>query len=292
MATFEKHCDIRCDTHGRYSKVVYSTDPLACPTFLHMHDPNGSCIPEQMSTSSLIIKHQVPTTQKWEYFYLTASLCIIDGHHTEDARDYRPMRLGRCVPVGMRISYPINFDEEDDEDVENDKKAIELVHVHKHTGETQEAFDQRMSAVSDLRPFPPVSLSSLDCQLPGINEIKTPYNRQRERQVLSIARYQDEFLIPTSSKFMNDGIRSYWEVAVGEVEDRDRKLTGSDLGSLVYGYSRETNTTDGKFSPAVGKRMGIVDSFKVDNQGRYVTVRLWSFVIEVLEERFRDLFDR
>ncbi|KAI3321694.1 hypothetical protein HD806DRAFT_145002 [Xylariaceae sp. AK1471] len=305
MQDFEKSCDIRCDVQGirfAYPKVVYSTDPQACPTFLHMHDDNGSCMPDTISTSSLIIKHHVPVTNKWEYFYLTANLCPITAHGTDDARSWRPMRLGRCVPVGMKVAYPQNFDFLSD--IEG---HIELVHVHKLKNESQEAFDQRMSTVSSAEVPTPILLSDLKPQLESVEETKKTWQQWKKTRnqekagktmpPVAIRRHQEAPYMPMEYRLRcYDGIWSL-DMSTNVCAQGAVKLTGSDIGCLLVRYnSQGSGITDGNTPlelsvQLISKIVGIVELISLDDKEKWhVVVRHMSAVVPDLERRFEALF--
>ncbi|TGJ83488.1 hypothetical protein E0Z10_g5275 [Xylaria hypoxylon] len=288
MQAFDESCDIRCDVKGirlHHPRVVYSTDPMACPTFLHMHNNKGFCMPDTISTSSLIIKHQAPTTNEWEYFYLTSDLKPPRGHGTDDTQEYRPMRLGRCVPVGMKVKYPDNFR------LGKFQEVIELVHIHKHENESQEAFNRRMS-IKGFNQRPPVSLGDLSAQVTSIEEIQTAYkkwhasSREGRRPSITIERYQQTLYTPTS--YTSNGEDEYYhlQIPIDEVGPGVSKLAGSDNGSLVCEWGQEVGTIG---NPG-GKILGIVESLSTWTTVDYAVVQPMLFVVEDLRDRLYALF--
>ncbi|KAI0433039.1 hypothetical protein F5Y09DRAFT_108574 [Xylaria sp. FL1042] len=288
MQAIEKDCNIRCDVKGvrlHHPRVVYSTDPLACPTFLHMHNDKGYCMPDTISTSSLIIKHRAPTTNNWEYFYLTADLNPPRGHGSDDTQRYRPMRLGRCVPVGMKVDYPDAFDPR------SFQEAIELVHIHKQNNESQEAFDRRMSMVN-FKQQAPVSLRDLSSQVTSIEDIQRAYKKWRASKKeggipsLAIVRYQQTVYMPRNYTVNGEDKYYHLQIPLGEAGSAVVDLAGSDNGSLVYERGHATDA-EGK---ATGKILGIVESLSTWTTVDYVIVQPMSFVVEDLRNRLCALF--
>ncbi|KAI0904577.1 hypothetical protein F4824DRAFT_454647 [Ustulina deusta] len=288
MQALDKSCDIRCDVKGvrlHHPRVVYSTDPMACPTFLHMHNDKGYCMPDTISTGSLIIKHRAPTTNNWEYFYLTSDLRPPQGHGTDDTQKYRPMRLGRCVPIGMKVKYPAAFKSREFQEV------VELVHVHKQKNESQEAFNERMSMAS-FNQRPPVSLQDLSSQVTSIEEIQTAYKKwaasKQQGRIPSIAieRYQQTLYMPMS--YASNGEDEYYhlQIPIGDSGSGGVMLAGSDNGSLVHEWGQETGTA-GK---PTGKILGIVESLSTWSMVDYAVVQPMFFVVEDLRNRLYVLF--
>ncbi|KAI0977254.1 hypothetical protein F4678DRAFT_7369 [Xylaria arbuscula] len=289
MQTIEKSCDIWCDMKGvrlHHPRVVYSTDPLACPTFLHMHDDRGYCMPDTISTSSLIIKHRAPVTNTWEYFYLTSDLNPPQGHGSDDTRKYRPMRLGKCVPVGMKINYSDNGNSKEFQ------AAITLVHVHRQKNESQEDFIRRMS-LTNFKQRPPISLRELSSQVTSIEEIQATYKRwcafKAEMRLPSIAieRYQQTTFTPTS--YTTNGEDKYYhlKIPLADVGSGGMKLSGSDNGSLVHEWGQEMGGTAGK---PLGKILGIVESMSTWSTTDYAVIQPMIFVVEILHHRLNILF--
>ncbi|KAI1421361.1 hypothetical protein F5Y12DRAFT_34969 [Xylaria sp. FL1777] len=290
MQAIEKSCDIKCDVNGvrlHHPRVVYSTDPLACPTFLHMHDDKGYCMPDTISTSSLIIKHRAPTTNNWEYFYLTSDLNPPQGHGTDDTQKYRPMRLGRCTPVGMKVKYPDSYK------LREFHEFIELVHVHKQKNESQSAFLGRM-AMASFEQRSPVSLRDLSSQVTSIEEIQKTYNKWRaskqEGRIPSIAieRYQQTLYTPTIYTADGKGEDYHLQIPICGSDSGDIKLAGSDNGSLVHEWGQE----DGTAGKPSGKILGIVESLSTWSTVDYAVIQPMLFVIEDLRERLYVLFQR
>ncbi|KAF2971732.1 hypothetical protein GQX73_g1909 [Xylaria multiplex] len=277
MQALKETCDIGCNTQG----VVYSTDPLACPTFLHMHNDKGFCIPDSISTGSLIIKHRSPITNEWEYFYLTSNLAPLPGHGTNDAQEYRPMRLGRCVPVGMKVKYPASFQ------LLDFHQLIELVHIHKHKNESQEAFNERMS-IASFKKQPPVSIGDLSSQVESIQEIQIAYNKwlasgQKGREPwFAVERYQQTPYTPTCLTSKGEDKDYYLKIMTKDAGPGVIGLAGSDNGSLVRKWGPEF--------PNGGKILGIVESLDTWCTEQYAVVQPMSFVVEDLHDRIFALF--
>ncbi|KAI1312941.1 hypothetical protein F5Y03DRAFT_339782 [Xylaria venustula] len=289
MQTIDKNCAIRCDIKGvrlHHPRVVYSTDPLACPTFLHMHDDNGYCIPDTISTSSLIIKHRAPVTNTWEYFYLTSDLSPPQGHGSDDTRKFRPMRLGKCVPVGMEINYS------DDNNSKQFQEVIALVHIHRQTNESQENFNRRM-ALASFKQRPPISLQELAHQVTSIEEIQAIYKRwcssKKETRLPSIAieRYQETAFTPTS--YTTHGQDKYYhlKIPLADLGSGGMKISGSDNGSLVHEWGQVIGATAGK---PPGKILGIVESLSTWSTTDYAVIQPMVFVVEILHHRLSVLF--
>ncbi|RWA03288.1 hypothetical protein EKO27_g11817 [Xylaria grammica] len=288
MQALEEDCDIGCDIKGvrlHHPRVVYSTDPMACPTFLHMHNNKGGCMPETISTSSLVIKHRAPTTNEWEYFYLTSDLKPPQGHGTDDAQEHRPMRLGRCVPVGMKVNYPDNFN------LGKFQEIIELVHIHKFKNESQEAFNARVSLAS-FQQRPPISLRDLSSQITSIEEIQTGYKkwcasgREGREPSIAIERYQQTLYTPTSYTSNGKDECYHLKIPIDDVGPGVIKLSGSDNGSLVREWGRDVGVT-GK--PG-GKILGIVESLSTWSTVDHAVVQPMLFVVEELRDRLYALF--
>ncbi|KAI0540147.1 hypothetical protein GGR58DRAFT_172970 [Xylaria digitata] len=284
MQALEESCDIRCDIKGvrlHYPRVVYSTDPLACPTFLHMHNNKGFCIPDTISTSSLIIKHRAPITNEWEYFYLTSDLAPRSGHSTSDAQEYRPMRLGRCVPVGMKVKYPDAFE------LARFQQVIELVHIHKHKDESQEAFNERMS-IANFKQQLPVSLRDLPSQVESIQEVRMAYNkwcasRQEGREPsIAVERYQQTRYTPTCLTSNGKDKNYHLQIIMKDVGPGVIGLAGSDSGSLVREWGPEF--------PGGSKILGIIESLSTWSKDDYAVIQPMLFVVEDLHNRVSALF--
>ncbi|KAI0814603.1 hypothetical protein GGR55DRAFT_439184 [Xylaria sp. FL0064] len=284
MQAIEKECDIRCDVKGvrlHHPRVVYSTEPLACPTFLHMHSDKGCCMPETISTSSLIIRHRAPTTNNWEYFYLTADMNPPRGHGADDTQRYRPMRLGKCVPVGMKVKLPDGYDPI------GFQEAIELVHIHKQKNESQEAFNRRMLTAS-FKQRPPMSLRDLSSEVTSIEEIQRAHKKwcasKKEGRMPSVAieRYQETIYMPTSYTANGEHQDYHLRIPLNHAGSTAVGLAGSDIGSLVHETGAEGKPT--------GRILGIVESLSTWTAVDYVVVQPMLFVVEDLRNRLHVLF--
>lgn len=291
MQAIERSCDISCDIQHR---VVYSTDPTACPTFLHMHNEKGYCMPDTISTSSLIIKFLVPNTaDQLEFFYVTSHLQPPRGHSADKELQYRPVRLGKCVPVGMKVRYPVSY--EPDESL----GVVELVHIHKQKNETKVAFEKRISLANPKERIP-MSLSELSKDIATIGEFPKVGGRpspssktQGKVPIITIERYQQTLYAPTSYYEAGRGGCDYrWQIPLelppDKVGPEIAKLSGSDNGSLVYLMGGGM----GFVNKSAGKILGIITLIETcDREGEYAIVRPMVHVIEDLHERLYCIFD-
>ncbi|KAI0515433.1 hypothetical protein F5B22DRAFT_190029 [Xylaria bambusicola] len=285
MQVIDKDCSIHC-RYPRSGRIVYSTDPTACPTFLHLHDDRGYCMPDTISTSSLIIKHRASTTNSWEYFYVTSDLRQPVGHGAGDTQKFRPMRIGRCVPVGMKAFYPDTYRRSECQ------QTIELVHIHKQENESQEAFNSRMTNKS-FTQRPPVLLHDLYLEVAKISEVQEVYKNWRaskpEERIPSftIERYQATWYMGTGFSAYGKAEHYHWRIPLENPNPNITRLSGSDNGSLVFEWGKET----GKAGKPIGKILGIVESMSTWSQeDDHAIVVPMINVVDDLMKRFHSLF--
>ncbi|KAK5627351.1 hypothetical protein RRF57_003066 [Xylaria bambusicola] len=283
MQVIDNSCDIDC-RYSQSSQIVHSTDPTVCPTFLHLHDDRGYCMPDTISTSSLVIKHRASTTNSWEYFYVTSDLQQPIGHGANDTQQFRPMRIGKCVPVGMKVGFPDPCGE--------CEETIQLVHIHKRENESQDAFNNRMTS-TNFTQRPPFLLQDIYSQVASISEVQEVYQRWRDNQPekripsFTIERYQAMWYMGTSYSAHGKAERYHWRIPLENVSSKVTRLSGSDNGSMVYEWGKEP----GQAGRPTGRILGMVESMSTWSQeDDHAVVVPMINVVKYLEKRLHFLF--
>ncbi|KAI1361926.1 hypothetical protein F5Y08DRAFT_342124 [Xylaria arbuscula] len=282
MQAIERSCKIKCDITPGVRKIVYSTDPTACPTFLHMHNDKGYCMPDAISTSSLIIKSLVPNTSDlWEFFYVTSDLQPAPGHSVNRELEYRPVRLGKCVPVGMKVNYPVDY-----EPIESQQR-VELIHIHPQENESRRSFEARILKGSPGQRAP-MLLQELSFLTESPMEFHQLCKKRGELSSFTIERYQQTLFVPPHYSEYGRGEQHHWQVPLHDEYNSDVvRLSGSDNGSLVF------QANSGLTPKSSGKILGMITAISTwSRDGDYAIVQPMIYIAKSLEERLHHLLYR
>ncbi|KAI8630236.1 hypothetical protein F5Y19DRAFT_429434 [Xylariaceae sp. FL1651] len=296
MQALSSECNTRCNVRDRQLDIVYSTDPLgSCPTFLHLHDKNGSCMPDTITTSSIIIRHFLPYTNTWEFFYLTANLRPICAHGTDDARAHRPMRLGRCMPVGVKPSYHGLTGEYDIV-----QEPIDLVHIHKFENETQASLESRISMMTGFVMTVEALASVSEIHEEDILKIDPRMRHDRTKwpasPLIAVERYQLKPYFSSEFTFNMGWCRDDVQMHIPLLKNPEGviNIAGSDSGCMVR-YCDQSSPGSTYKQIQKSKFIGIVGTVGMADEVSgsmldMVFIRPMSVVIKDLPMRLKWLF--